>query len=43
MLAGEQVAGAVLAAELAQIPMLDLLEQDMHDAAAKPGSPPETS
>ena len=34
----EQMAGVVLAAELTQMPMLDLLNQSLHDAAAKPGS-----
>ncbi|BBY70768.1 GAF domain-containing protein [Mycobacterium paraintracellulare] len=38
MLAAEQVAGVTVAAELAQMPMLDLLEQNLDDAAAKPGS-----
>jgi hypothetical protein len=34
----EQMAGIAVAAELAQIPMLDLLEKDMHAAATDPGS-----
>ncbi|WP_428342981.1 GAF and ANTAR domain-containing protein [Mycobacterium sp.] len=34
----EQVAGLVEAAELAQIPILDLLDQDFDQAAASPGS-----
>lgn len=38
LLAAEQVAGAVAVAELAQIPMLDLLDQNLDDAAATPGS-----
>ena len=38
VLDSKQVAGVVLAAELAQIPMLDLLHEDLHDAAATPGS-----
>jgi hypothetical protein len=38
VLDSKQVAGVVLAAELAQIPMLDLLHQDLYDAAATPGS-----
>ena len=38
VLDSKQVAGVVLAAELAQIPMLDLLDQNQHDAAATPGS-----
>ncbi|WP_237166755.1 GAF and ANTAR domain-containing protein [Mycolicibacterium hippocampi] len=38
MLTAEQIAGVTVAAELAQMPMLDLLEQNQHDAAATPGS-----
>lgn len=38
MLAADQIAGVVVAAELAQMPMLDLLEQNLQDAAAIPGS-----
>ena len=38
MLAAEQVAGVTVAAELAQMPVLDLLGQNMYDAAATPGS-----
>lgn len=37
-LEAEQIAGVTVAAELAQMPMLDLLEQNLHDAAAIPGS-----
>jgi hypothetical protein len=37
-LAPDQVAGVVVAAELAQMPMLDLLDRNLHDAAARPGS-----
>lgn len=37
VLSGEQVAGVVVAAELAQIPMLDLLDEQL-GAAARPGS-----
>jgi hypothetical protein len=38
MLDVEQVAGAVAAAELAQMPMLDLLDQNLHEAGSRPGS-----
>lgn len=38
MLDAEQIAGVVMAAELAQMPMLDLLEENLHDAATTPGS-----
>lgn len=34
----EQVVGVVVAAELAQIPTLDLLDQNLDEAVAKPGS-----
>jgi hypothetical protein len=34
----DQLVGMVVAAELAQMPMLDLLDQRLHEAAAQPGS-----
>lgn len=37
-LAPQQVAGVVAAAELARIPMLDLLDRKLHDSAVIPGS-----
>lgn len=37
-LVAEQVAGVTAAAELAQMPMLDLLHHNLDDMAAKPGS-----
>lgn len=37
-LAAEQFAGAIAAAELAGIPVLDLLDADMHDAISDPDS-----
>ena len=37
-LVAEQVAGVVIAAELAQMPMFDLLDRNMHESAAIPGS-----
>lgn len=37
-LVAEQVAGVVIAAELAQMPMLDLLDKNMRESAATPGS-----
>jgi hypothetical protein len=37
-LGADQVAGVVLAAELAQIPMLDLIDQNLHGPAVTPGS-----
>ncbi len=37
-LIGVQLAGAVIAAELAGIPLLDLLDGDLQDAVAEPGS-----
>jgi ANTAR domain len=38
MLGAEQLAGVVAAAELAQMPMLDVLEENLLDAATTPGS-----
>ncbi|MCH9728948.1 MAG: GAF and ANTAR domain-containing protein [Actinomycetia bacterium] len=37
-LVGVQLSGAVVAAELAGIPLLDLLDADLQDAVAQPGS-----
>jgi len=37
-LTADQMIGVVGAAEPAQIPMLDLVDQNLHDAAATPGS-----
>ncbi|MEE6176834.1 GAF and ANTAR domain-containing protein [Mycobacterium sp. 050134] len=37
-LAAEALAGAFAAAELAAVPLLDLLDQDLHAAASDPGS-----
>lgn len=38
MLASKQIAGLAAAAELAQIPMLDLLDQNLHGSALVPGT-----
>jgi hypothetical protein len=38
VVAGEELAGALIAAELAQLPLLDLLDADMQTAAADPDS-----
>lgn len=37
-LAGAQLSGAIVAAELAGIPLLDLLDGDLHAAVTEPGS-----
>jgi len=38
LLGGAQLAGALVAAELAQLPLLDLLAEDLQAAVTDPGS-----